>query len=85
MPTAADSSSINKCDVHLQAGITSHPLFVAILAGEAVLQALIVQTGGPAFHTTPLSADQWTLCVGLGALTLGVRASLRHVKLTSDT
>lgn len=67
----------------LQAGITDHPLFCYILAGEVALQGLIVQMGGTAFHTVPLTADQWGLCVGLGALTLGVRQALRHVKTSN--
>jgi hypothetical protein len=42
-------------------------------------QVLIVQCGGPAFQTSPLNGPQWGLCVGLGAVTLLVRAALLAV------
>ena len=40
------------------------------------LQVLIVQFGGEAFSTVPLDARQWAACIGIGALTLPVRAGL---------
>ena len=39
-------------------------------------QVLIVQFGGAAFQTSPLTVEQWGACVGTGALTLFVRAAL---------
>mmetsp|Transcript_15651 Transcript_15651/g.38981 ORF Transcript_15651/g.38981 Transcript_15651/m.38981 type:complete len:1717 (-) Transcript_15651:132-5282(-) len=69
-------------------GLDHHLLFCGILGAEVVMQALIVQYGGHAFQTVPLSASQWALCLGLGSLTLGVRAGLRTVdaqKLFSHT
>ena len=39
-------------------------------------QVAIVQLGGDAFATRPLSAAQWGACVGIGALSLIVRAVL---------
>lgn len=60
-------------------GLDHHLLFCGILGAEVVLQVLIVQYGGRAFQTTPLGADHWALCLGLGSLTLGVRAALRTV------
>ncbi|EFJ47877.1 hypothetical protein VOLCADRAFT_60940 [Volvox carteri f. nagariensis] len=65
-------------------GLTAHPLFLAIVAGEAVMQYFIVQYGGEAFSTTPLTAAQWALCCGLGAASLGVRGLLRGVKLAGE-
>jgi Ca2+ transporting ATPase len=56
--------------------LLAHPAFLAIVAGEAGLQALIVQNGGAAFSTVPLDAGQWAACVGLGASTLLVRRAL---------
>jgi Ca2+ transporting ATPase len=38
---------------------------------------LIVQFGGEVFMTKPLSAQQWAACIGIGALSLLVRAGLR--------
>lgn len=48
------------------------------------MQVVIVQFGGPAFQTVPLNGPQWTLCVGVGALTLLVRAALRLVPVGEE-
>ena len=55
------------------------PPLQSILAGELLLQILIVQFGGQWFHTHPLNATEWAVCVGLGATTLGLREILRRV------
>ncbi|GIL87786.1 hypothetical protein Vretifemale_15830, partial [Volvox reticuliferus] len=68
-------------EVNILEGLAAHPLFLAIVAGEAVLQYIIVQYGGEAFNTTPLTAAQWALCGGLGAATLLVRGLLRGIKV----
>ncbi len=68
-------------EANILEGITSHPLFLAIVASEALLQYAIVQYGGEAFSTTPLTPAQWALCAGLGAGSLLVRAGLRGVKV----
>ncbi len=60
-------------------GLLSHPTFCVIVGAEAILQYIIVQYGGPAFHTQPLDAAQWGMCVGLGATTLVLRDVLRRV------
>lgn len=44
-----------------------------------VLQVAIVQCGGRAFSTVPLSGSQWAVCVGFGALTLLLRQGLRAI------
>ena len=38
-----------------------------------------MQYGGLAFHTVPLSAPQWGLCLGIGATTLAIREVLRRL------
>ncbi|KAG2422496.1 hypothetical protein HXX76_015965 [Chlamydomonas incerta] len=62
-------------------GLAAHPLFLGIVVAEAGLQAAIVQWGGDAFSTSPLSAAQWGLCLGLGAGVMAVREGLRRVKV----
>lgn len=64
-------------EVDVLEGITHHPPFTVILATEFLLQVLIVQYGGRAFETSPLTLSQWGLSIGIGALTLGVRQVLR--------
>ena len=61
------------------AGALSNPLFVGILAAEAVLQFGVVTYGGAVFDTVPLSWQQWGACVGLGAVGLVVRHLLAAV------
>jgi hypothetical protein len=43
------------------------------------LQVAIVEAGGRAFSTVPLSSTQWAVCVGFGGLTLLLRQALRLV------
>lgn len=60
-------------------GLANAPLFMWVLGAEAVLQAGIVQWGGPAFSTVPLGPEHWALCLGFGASSLLVREVLRRV------
>ncbi|KIY93087.1 hypothetical protein MNEG_14875 [Monoraphidium neglectum] len=64
-------------------GVLSQPQFGAILAAEAALQVAIVELGGRAFSTVPLSATQWAACIAMGATSLLVRAGLRLVPVGS--
>ncbi|KAI8463798.1 MAG: hypothetical protein J3K34DRAFT_526699 [Monoraphidium minutum] len=60
-------------------GMTAQPQFGAILAAEAALQFAIVEFGGRAFSTAPLTPTQWAVCIGFGATSLLVRAGLRLI------
>lgn len=42
-------------------------------------QVAIVEAGGRAFSTVPLSSTQWAVCVGFGGLTLLLRQALRAI------
>lgn len=42
-------------------------------------QVVIVQFGGEAFGTTPLTPTQFAACVGIGAMSWIVRAALRYI------
>ena len=61
----------------------SHPSSPApsllLLAGELALQVAIVQYGGQAFSTVPLSPEQWAFCAAVGSSTLLVRELLRRL------
>ncbi|CAD7699211.1 unnamed protein product [Ostreobium quekettii] len=61
-------------------GLLGNKLFCGILGLEAAAQVLIVQLGGAAFQTTPLTLTEWEVCVGLGALSLPVREVLRRIR-----
>jgi P-type Ca2+ transporter type 2B len=60
-------------------GLLQASMFAAILCGEAVLQAVLVEKGGPAFGTVPLPFEMWALCLGFGAGSLLVRELLRRL------
>jgi Ca2+-transporting ATPase len=55
-------------------GFFSNHIFVAVVVVTVVLQFLIVQYGGGAFQTVPLSGQDWfiTVLIGFGSLPLGV-------------
>lgn len=65
-------------------GLQTAQLFQAVLAVEVVLQVAIVQWGGAAFSTTPLSAPEWALCLGFGAFSLLLREGVRRVPVGVD-
>lgn len=56
---------------------TVHLLLSVVCA--CTLQVAIVEMGGRAFSTVPLSGTQWAVCVGFGGLTLLLRQALRLV------
>eukprot|EP00210_Caulerpa_lentillifera_P004992 g4766.t1 len=59
-------------------GLFGNRLFLTIWCSEFVLQYLIVQFGGAAFQTSPLSGLEWFICIGFGALSLPMREILRR-------
>lgn len=62
-------------------GLFDAQIFWAIVGGELGLQVLLVQFGGSAFSTCPLSWNFWVLSIGFGAGSLIVREVLRRVPL----
>ncbi|KDO22335.1 calcium-translocating P-type ATPase [Saprolegnia parasitica CBS 223.65] len=60
-------------------GLLTNRLYACISVLQVVLQVIFVQFGGNAFDCAPLSATQWAVCIGLGALSLPVGWSLRRI------
>ncbi|KDO22334.1 hypothetical protein SPRG_12795 [Saprolegnia parasitica CBS 223.65] len=60
-------------------GLLTNRLYASISVLQVVLQVIFVQFGGNAFDCAPLSATQWAVCIGLGALSLPVGWSLRRI------
>eukprot|EP00730_Choanoeca_flexa_P001794 TRINITY_DN10785_c0_g1_i2.p1 TRINITY_DN10785_c0_g1~~TRINITY_DN10785_c0_g1_i2.p1 ORF type:complete len:1367 (+),score=394.58 TRINITY_DN10785_c0_g1_i2:109-4209(+) len=48
-------------------GLFNNWIFVGVLVGTIIVQALIVEFGGKAISTESLSAEQWGACVAFGA------------------
>ncbi|KAJ3161363.1 hypothetical protein HDU86_007145 [Geranomyces michiganensis] len=66
-------------DLNIFKGILRNRIFQGILIATIILQAIIVEFGGPVFKTEGgLSGVQWAICllVGLGSLPVGVAIRL---------
>ena len=48
-------------------GLFTNPIYYGIWIVTMISQVVIIQWGGQAFSTTPLTADQWLWCIFLGA------------------
>eukprot|EP01134_Creolimax_fragrantissima_P007702 CFRG7702T1 len=51
-------------------GVLGNPLFLIIVAAQAIVQVMIVQFGGRVFSCAPLSPQLWGWCVLIGFLEL---------------
>lgn len=67
-------NEINSRKVDLQknvfSGIFTNWIFVGVVAITCIVQVIIVEVGGQAIRTMPLSWTLWLYCVGLGFLSL---------------
>ncbi|KAJ3148000.1 hypothetical protein HDU89_005074 [Geranomyces variabilis] len=73
-----NARSISK-DLNIFKGILKNRIFQTIIVATVVLQAIIVQFGGPVFKTEGgLTGLQWVVClvIGLGSLPVGVAIRL---------
>ena len=60
-------------------GIHKSPIFFVLWIISAGLQAVIVEFGGDAFKTSPLSWDQWLFCMAMGLSSLVAGVVLRLI------
>ncbi|KAK0051870.1 PMCA2 [Biomphalaria pfeifferi] len=80
-------NEINARKIHNQQniadGIFSNPIFIGIWIGTLFAQAIIIEFGGVAFHTTSLNASQWLWCIffGFGTLLWGRLVTMIPEKL----
>jgi Ca2+ transporting ATPase len=51
-------------------GFFRNPIFISVILGTAVAQAIITEFGGKAISTTGLTGSQWGACIGFGAFSL---------------
>lgn len=65
-----NARKLKREEINILDGMFSNALFVAIVVGIFVLQLFIVQTGGKAFHLSPLSIEQHIICILIGSLSL---------------
>ena len=57
--------------------IRNHHYFIVVMAITVPIQVLVVQYGGVAFQTAPLTLPQWICCVLIGALSLPIAVVIR--------
>jgi hypothetical protein len=50
-------------EVNVFKGLTDNVLFIVIVIGTGVGQAVIIEFGSTAFKVSPLTWDQWLICV----------------------
>jgi len=76
-------NEINSRKVNLQRnvfdGIFTNPIFCGIILLTVVVQILIVEFGGIAVKTVPLTYDQWLYCILIGYMTLPFGFLLRLI------
>ncbi|KAI8062501.1 PMCA-type calcium-translocating P-type ATPase [Gongronella butleri] len=60
-------------------GLLRNRFFMVIIVICVVGQVVIVQLGGSAFQTVPLSQAHWALCVGLGFFAIPIGSLIRMV------
>ncbi|KAI8986393.1 PMCA-type calcium-translocating P-type ATPase [Pilobolus umbonatus] len=60
-------------------GIKKNKLFMAIFSISVSGQVFIVEGGGAAFQTVPLSRHHWMMCVLIGLISIPIGASIRVI------
>jgi len=78
-----NSRKVNK-QLNVFDGILTNWVFLGVLAFTAVAQVLIVEFGGAATQTVPLSAGEWIYCVGIGFFSLPVGFFLRLIPVPME-
>jgi P-type Ca2+ transporter type 2C len=59
-------------DVYVLSGLSTNPIFMMVIFLTTALQYLIVTFGGEFTRTSPLTAEQWGITVGLGLIAFPV-------------
>jgi len=68
-------------DKNVFSGVFTNVMFVGVILVTCVVQVLIVEFGGEAISTTPLSIYEWLYCVGIAYMSLPWGFLLRFVKV----
>jgi magnesium-transporting ATPase (P-type) len=59
-------------DVNILSGISSNPIFMAVIILTVLFQYLIVSFGGDFSRTSPLTLEQWEYTIAMGAIALPI-------------
>ena len=77
-----NARSIEGADVF--SGLGRNPTFVAIVAGTAATQALLVRFGGDFAATTPLDGHQWGVSLVAGASVLPIALLVKQLRVPAS-
>jgi len=64
--------------------IPENPIFIAVSVVTVLLQILLIEVGGEFMQTSPLTASQWLITIGLGAISLPVGVLMRFIPVEED-
>eukprot|EP01125_Pyxidicula_operculata_P002922 TRINITY_DN1285_c0_g1_i1.p1 TRINITY_DN1285_c0_g1~~TRINITY_DN1285_c0_g1_i1.p1 ORF type:complete len:1037 (-),score=200.32 TRINITY_DN1285_c0_g1_i1:62-3142(-) len=73
-----NSRKVNQ-QINVFIGLHKNLVFISIIVITIVAQIIIIEFGGEALKTVPLTWDQWLICVAIGALSLVVGTLLRLI------
>eukprot|EP00298_Acanthocystis_sp_HF-20_P015670 c21222_g1_i2.p1 GENE.c21222_g1_i2~~c21222_g1_i2.p1 ORF type:complete len:991 (+),score=396.11 c21222_g1_i2:28-3000(+) len=62
-------------------GIFGNPLFCGVIVITIFLQILLVEFAGDAFGTTPLTAEEFLICVAFGGLAIPLNLLLKQISV----
>jgi calcium-translocating P-type ATPase len=64
--------------------VRSNPIFLAVIVVTFLTQLFVVEVGGDFTRTAGLSASQWLITIGLGAIALPVGVLMRFIPIKPD-
>jgi len=71
-------------DLEVWSGAFKNPIFMGISVFTIALQVMLIEVGGEWIRTAPLTAEQWLITVGLGAIAIPVHFLMRFIPVKED-
>jgi len=71
-------------ELNMFSGLWGNWIFIGVIGGTVIVQALIVEFGGRFTSTKPLSVRQWEFCIAVGAGMLPWSFLLRFVRVPDE-
>jgi len=71
-------------ELNILHNITTNYIFIGVIVFTVLVQAIIVQVGGAATQTSPLSLKQWAFCLAIGFAELIWGFLLKAIPIPAD-
>ncbi|KAI4315065.1 hypothetical protein L6164_027912 [Bauhinia variegata] len=68
-------------EINVFSGILDNQVFVAVLSATVIFQIIIIELLGTFANTTPLTLEQWFICIFIGFLGMPIAAILKKVSV----